>query len=273
MQDRNDSGVWDFHVHTKYSGCCKEDYGVVDAYHAAVARGCAGIGVSDHCNYRSFNAGFVYTQREAIERQGLGGRVLVGLEVTMLDGGRLGIHPKYLAALDFVIIAEHLHIAKPFSKFFRVKHKIKKWYAEPSKYQRKIRDFHAKHRELYLKGIAANPRSILAHPFRFTRTRGIFDPVLLDLGEEICEAAQLNEVAIEVHGSFLKAALGADSPHRRFVLEFFKTCGQFDLQYSLGSDAHKLSEVGRFEGLEEALGILGVARDRIITPAFFSRAR
>ncbi len=261
---------WDFHVHTHYSGCCKEDYGVLEAWDQAKTNDFDGIGISDHCNYRAYNAGFIFDQKNLVEKNGLSENVKIGLEITIVDPkGRLGVHPKYLQALDFHIISEHLHIAKLFSPFYRVKHKIKRWYADPKNYQNKLRKFHANHRALYLNGIHQHPRSILAHVFRFTRGRQIFDPVLLELGEDICEAAQTSEVAIEVHSGFLKAALADPSPHREFVLSFFRICQKYDLYYSLGSDAHNLRNVANFEDLPNALAILGVPTKRIIDPSFF----
>lgn len=262
--------AWDFHVHTHHSGCCKEDYDILDAIARARERGCAGIGVSDHCNYKRFNASFVFDQKRAITKSGLRPHARVGLEITILDPkGRLGVHPKYLEALDYYIISEHLHIAKLFSPFFRIKHKIEKWYAAPTKYQAKIRRFHARYRALTLNAIEANPRTIFAHAYRFPRKHRVFDPVLLELAEDLADAAQAANVAIEVHSGFLAAGLGEDTPHAAFVREFFKICTRYDLAYALGSDAHNLANVGRFPRLAEALHGLGVSPRRLITPAFF----
>lgn len=259
-------------MHTKHSSCCKQDYDVLDALRAARERNCEGIGVTDHSNYARFNAGFVADQRAAVLRAGEGDRVLVGLEASIVDSrGRLGIHPKFDRLLDYKVIAEHLHVAKPFSEFHRVKHKIRKWYADPAKHAPRLRRFHAKHRLLYLNALKENPGTVLAHPFRFFRSRGLLDPVLLDLAEEVAQQAQESRVAIEVHGKFLAAANGEPSSHREFVLQMFRAFAKYDLKYALGSDAHRLERVGHFPRLEEALRVLGVPAERVVGGEHFRK--
>ncbi|HMF29907.1 MAG TPA: hypothetical protein VKK79_00725 [Candidatus Lokiarchaeia archaeon] len=265
----SNQGVVDWHIHTRYSSCCKEDYGVAEVWDAAEQAGLAGAGLSDHSNYPSFNANFVRSQREDIMNFGFQDNVRVGLEISIIDRkGKLGVNPKILGLLDFVMIAEHLHIARPFSEFSNVKKKILKWVESGDNV--KVQDLEQRTLELMCAGMQVNNGvTILAHPWRFFLSRRIYDPLLLDLTPRLCEVAQDRGVAIEMPGTHLGILTDREQnlPFWDFVREFWRLVSRYDVRISFGSDAHRLDKIGHFENLTSALNEFGLSPRRLLTLA------
>lgn len=255
----------DWHVHTRYSSCCKEDYGVIEVGEAAETLGLAGVGITDHSNYQRHNVKFLERQRQEMVTFGMQSRMRLGLEVTILDRkGTLGVNPKALDRLDFIILAEHLHIAKIFSEFHNIKDKAVKW--RDAGDVEKLRDLGAKTNELMIAGLRYSPpHTILAHPWRFFLSRKIYEPELLDLTPRLCEVAQERGVAIEMPGIHLKywEARDQDRPPYEFIRSFWRIVGGFDLRIALGSDAHRLQDL-RFPDISPMFNDFGLSPKRLL---------
>jgi histidinol phosphatase-like PHP family hydrolase len=290
---------FDFHIHTKYSSCCKEDYVLTDAYKKAKERGYEGIGVSDHCNFKSYSAPskFLMTQKNAITSNNLTDQLLLGLEITIVDRkGNLGVNPKYLKMLDYYIISEHVHIAKLFSEYYNMKQKFRTIITSGTK-PYLIPTYIQSVQELVVNGIKKNPHSINAHIWRFPRNVGYYSTELLDKTDLILEQLQNSAVAFELHNSFFSYfqltqeesntihTKNLSSIHKsfhetlvdpkRFVQELLKKASKYDIFYSLGSDAHKINDIGRFGSMQsadkliECLKSMNIPLKKIITPEFF----
>ncbi len=253
-------------MHTKYSGCCKEDYGVFEVGESSEKRGLAGVGISDHSNYPRQNVKFLEIQRQEIITFGMQARMRLGLEVTILDRkGHLGVNPKVLNRLDFIILAEHLHIAKIFSEFYHIKDKAVKWRDAGNVEQ--LRDLGMKTQELTCAGLKSSPpHAILAHPWRFFLSRKIYEPVLLELTPRLCEIAQERGVALEMPGGHLKAwgNRTQQRPLYEFIRSFWRIVGGYDLRISLGSDAHRIADLGAFPDITPAFNDFGLSPKRLL---------
>ncbi|MBD3352642.1 MAG: PHP domain-containing protein, partial [Candidatus Lokiarchaeota archaeon] len=210
--------MFDFHIHTKYSGCSRKhgEYDLIEAFNEVKSRGYDGMGVSDHCNYKSYKkpANFLTTQRNKIQDQNLVGTLLLGLEITIINKkGDLGANPKYLDRLDYYIISEHCHLSKLFSEFFRLKKKFVKWIRDGKEAKlKKTADYIT---DMTVNAVQRNPYSILAHIWRFTRGRGYYSPYTLDKTEEIIESLQNTPVAFELHNSMIHTLMLSDEEDRK----------------------------------------------------------
>jgi histidinol phosphatase-like PHP family hydrolase len=167
--------------------------------------------------------------------------------------------------LDFLAIAEHLHIAKPFSEFYNVKKKVAQWARAGS--NSKIQDLARKALELSSAGMQVNQGvAILAHPWHFFLSRGIYNPILLDLTPRLCEVAQDRGVAIEMPASHLQILSDKEKnrPFWDFIRSFWREVSRHDVRISVGSDAHRLEDIGHFENLETALNEFGLSPRRLL---------
>ncbi len=256
----------DWHVHTRYSSCCKEDYGVFEVGQAAEELGLAGVGITDHSNYQRHNVKFLATQRQEMVTFGMQSRIRLGLEVTILDRkGNLGVNPKALERLDFIILAEHLHIAKMFSEFHKIKEKAVQWRDEGD--TEKIKDLGVQTQELMCAGLqSSSPHAILAHPWRFFLSRKIHEPSLIDLTPRLCEVAQERGIAIEMPGSHLRiwADRSQQRPDYEFIQSFWRVVSGYDVRIALGSDAHRLADLGVFPELSSAFNDFGLSPNRLL---------
>ncbi len=263
---------YDLHIHTKYSGCCKEDYDYTDVADQIPSE-FDGFGVSDHCNYSRFKPSFLVSHRKQQDVLDLRGTGLVGLEITILNTkGDIGANPKYLSQLDYYLISEHVHIAKLFSEFFRVKKKMRKHLRTPERSHSKIRKTIINVAELMKAGIRANPNTILAHIWRFPRNVDYIDAYMLERTEEICDLALANEVAIELHRSFFMSLQNPKAPKTQggyssfeFADFLFRLLQKHQVKLALGSDAHRLGHVGRLENWQEVLAKYNISERRFVT--------
>lgn len=291
--------MFDFHIHTKYSGCCKEDYNVIDAYNKAEDRGYTGIGVSDHCNYKGYRAPgkFLIEQRKQISLNGLTDKVKLGLEITILNRkGDLGVKPKYLEKLDYYIISEHVHIAKLFSHFYRIKKKTKKRLKAGKKLDKIEKSIH-EIATMVVNGAMRNPNTINAHLWRFPRNVNFLSTLVLEQTPRILEALQNSRVAFELHSGIVGMLMLTDEesdqlheknlkeihpdfhelllPPKEFGAELLKMMKKYDLKYALGSDAHRLNQVGRIgknnhaDSVKKYLASIGINEKELVTPEFF----
>ncbi|MHA1341262.1 MAG: PHP domain-containing protein [Promethearchaeota archaeon] len=297
----NEMRFFDLHVHTKYSSCCKQDYNLIDAYYKARDRGYAGIGISDHCNYKSYRkpAFFLREQKDLINKNKLNDKILLGLEISIINHkGDLGVNLEYLKMLDFYIISEHCHLSKPFSEFFRIKNKFKNWIQNyGSKKIEKIHGFIDYMGELMINAIKRNPKTILAHIWRFIRNRGFYTSYTYSLTEKIMESLQENEVALEIHSSMAHLLMLSKQeseeiyekitnnvhfslkediiPPKEYIEEIFKISKKYDIFYSFGSDAHRIEDIGKIGKIKDAkslpnlLKIIGISERKIIDQSFF----
>ncbi len=273
----------DYHVHTSASHCCKEHYGPVDAWNVARDRGIEHLGITDHDV--PFKNGYLVAHEQAVKgKEGL----LLGLEVSIRDGqGRIQVAKRDLERLDYVLLAEHVHIM-PTWTFLRKGHKaFASWWADPAK-RHLVEKYYERHARMTCMALERNRVDVLAHPWRFPWHRGILDKASLQATERVVRAAVAKGVKIEVSRvvitMVLKAAgqgngRAADQPafppwkgsleHEvmppaAFFRAYFDMCQQLGATFTLGSDAHKLADIGQFGNIDAFLATTGLREKDIV---------
>ena len=205
----------EWHLHTSHTD---GQAGVEEVLRAAQAKGLRSVAFTEHVRRSSiWFAAFAAAVREAASRfPDL--EVLVGCEAKALDiSGALDASDEILALCDIVLGSVHrvpdaAGEVRPFA-------------------EQSTEELHRRELELAL-GLIENGRiSALAHPMgMLQRQRGIF-PV--ESMRRILAAAARRGVAVEISSSYLVDWDG-----------FLRLCGEADPPVSIGSDAHKVEELG-----------------------------
>ncbi|MFX0103576.1 MAG: hypothetical protein ACFFCS_28700 [Candidatus Hodarchaeota archaeon] len=245
--------------------------------------GLDGFGTSDHSHYRWQDVSFLKKQKKQQHALHLEGTGLVGLEATILNrGGDLGVHPRYLDLVDYMIISEHVHKSMPFSEFYNTKRKVRKWIAKDYDfYLPKINRIINDSTTLKLNAIKRNPRSIFGHVFNFPLGVRIIPPILYERLDDVLEAMQSAEVALELHHSHINAynlskqdadawRAAGDSNVQEFIHKMFHRAKDYSLHFSLGSDAHRLTDIFPKQKWQAFIKQVNISESQLITPLFFS---
>ncbi len=236
----------DLHVHTRYSACAQVDMRVPEIVAMCEELGIRYLGISDHI-YAGVDARFLGYTRQDVNALKTDVRVYVGCEVDILD---IGVHTatqEMVAALDYVMVAaNHFHdrtVAQP-----------------PDESPESVaRHFLGMFRYACTLGFA----DIIAHPL--VVYPGTFDPRCLGLlkDDELMEAirqARENDIAMEIS----PRALAREQIE--FRLRFYRLCKKAGVRFSIGSDAHRLSNVGNVRVLEPVIRELGLTDEDIWLP-------
>jgi len=162
----------------------------------------------------------------------------------------------------------------------------------------KIHNFIDYMSELMINAIRKNPKTILAHIWRFSNNRYFLSPYILDKTEKIIEQLQDSQVALEIYSSMenwfnltneenetiYQKILNKIHPSlkceiirpKEFITEIFKISKKYDICYSFGSDGHSLSNVGKIGKIKNANELLslinkiGINENKIVTREFFN---
>ncbi|MBD3186421.1 PHP domain-containing protein [Candidatus Bathyarchaeota archaeon] len=282
--------ISDYHVHTRQSGCCKEEYGIVDAAKVAASRGIRFLGITDHDV--PFKNGYLPRHRKIVDTLDIDGiTVHLGLEASIRNArGKIQVSSSNLSLLDFLSISEHVHIMPRWTLMRRGrKHLIESWWNDPtSQYQ--LEKFYTRHARMTQRAIERYQPDILAHPWRFPWHAGFLDKATIVAYQDTLEAAAKNGTCIEISKSamalVLSALEGQGSHYETFldqekfprwkgkmeheVMEpvafftvFFKICQQKNIKFTLGSDAHRMEDIGRYPPLDRVLGAIGIQQNAI----------
>lgn len=205
----------EWHVHTSHTD---GQAGVEEVLRAAQARGLRSVAFTEHVRHTSaWFPAFAADVREAASRfSDL--EVLVGCEAKALDvSGALDASDEILALCDIVLGSVHrvpdaAGEVRPFA-------------------EQSTEELHRRELELALGLIEHGRISALAHPMgMLQRQRGIFPAESM---QAILAAAARRGVAVEISSSYLVDWDG-----------FLRLCGEADPPVSIGSDAHKVEELG-----------------------------
>jgi histidinol phosphatase-like PHP family hydrolase len=270
-------------VHTIASHCCKESYGPIGAWNAARGRGIEHVGITDHDV--PFRNGYLQEHARAVKgKEGL----LLGLEVSIRDEqGRIQVAKRDLALLDYVLIAEHVHIM-PTWTFLRKGHKaFSAWWRDPAE-QHLVEKYYERHSRMTCMALERNRVDVLAHPWRFPWHQGILDKASLQVTERVVRKAVEKGVKIEVSrviitlvrreiepGTTRPVYLSAFPPWKgnlehevllpaEFFRAYFEMCQQLGATFTLGSDAHKLADIGAFGNIDGFLAATGLREKNIV---------
>jgi histidinol phosphatase-like PHP family hydrolase len=241
----------DLHIHSNLSLCAKPEMTFDNIASAARSRGFTVIGVCDHTDEvgdwereKRLLKNFDLARRAA---QASGVRILVGSEVTMSAPGKLSISPDTARQLDYVSVAtNHYHLPG-------VQH--------PS--DRTARGYADHHLDVLESVCSLERADIVTHPF----LSGFMKDAQFGQEEffEAIDEERLKELLALLGRRNIRLELNPRVPAER--TEFFRRVVEMGrdagVRFSLGSDAHRLSDAcfGDFLGAAEAVVELGVTEE------------
>jgi len=224
---------FDFHTHTRYSdGACSH----AEIAEAAEARGLQAIAFTDHGPELS-----VGVQREKmsqmlqdikIAREDADIPLLASIEANVMNGyGILDVEGDFIKKLDFLSIGIH-DIEKV--------------------------DFGDNAHEYLLRATKAIERQrvdVFLHPFYFNVD--LLPRLSKKEIEDFVDLAAARNVAMEINAKY---KVPGD--------EFIKLCLKKGVKFSIGSDAHRLAEVGRIDWALSTLKRVGAKREDLVLDSF-----
>lgn len=212
--------IADLHTHTLASG---HAYGTIrENAQAAAERGLHILGVTEHAPGISGTCDPIYfLNLRSVPETLYGVRVLHGSEINVLEGGKLSLPERHIAALDYAAAGIHIQCYKD-------------------------------------QGAAANTKNVIGCMKQSKKLRFITHPddsrTPLDY-EELCRAARDYHVALEVNNaSLIEPTFRVNS--RANDERMLACCEKYRVPVVVNSDAHDPSAVGR---VDLALGLLEAA--------------
>jgi len=242
----------DLHVHTCLSPCGKDEMLPRDIIKTAVDRGITRLAITDHF--------YPFTDLSTLDQvradvlaacRRLNGslKVFFGCEAEIMAPGKAAGSPDIARKLDFIMAgATHFQNAG-ITEFPK--------YADDHDTARYILD-------VFAYAVSLPWVDSIAHPF--------FVPPSVCSGEIVnllqdsqllpaLESARQNNVAMEISRRVFH------TPEQlRFARRFYSLCKQVGLKFTIGSDAHQLSDIGNVRILEPFIAELGLARQDFRLP-------
>lgn len=241
-------GLCDLHCHTEFAYCATT---VNAAENIALADllGLEGLCLVEHAFHLYFPRDYAWSYRWQSERETVdalwreprrgrmadfrafapalrASRARVGLEVDLLDDGRLLLAPEDAPGWDLLVGAIH----------------------ELPGFRRGVTS-QAAAETLFMRDVArllAHPLAVLAHPFRFFTRAGLAKPA--HLYDEVAALLAARGVAAEIN-------FHTNAPEP----DFLRACLARGVKLALGSDAHALEEVADFAPHLRLLAEIGVS--------------
>ena len=243
----------DLHVHTHLSPCGQDEMVPAEILRTAVERGIAKLAITDHLYSFSDLSAFDEIRsefEEAKSRLDSSIEVFFGCEVEIMAPGRTAGSPELAERMDFVMAgATHFH-------------------------NRGITDFpegmddhETAHYILSTFEYAAGLPwvDVIAHPFFVIPRVCSGEVVGLLTNSELTPALELardNNVALEISRRILH------TPEQLvFSARFYSLCKEVGLKLTIGSDAHRLEDVGNVRLLEPFINELGLTEEDFRLPS------
>jgi len=235
---------FDLHVHTFHSPCGESEMLPAEIVRTAAERGITRLGMTDH--FYPFTDPAIFDEiRSAVKdaRSVADGslEVLFGCEAEIMAPGRTAGSPRLAERLDFVMAgATHFQNAGITDL------------PRDAKDDRAIAEHYLK---MFEYAVSLPWMDVVAHPF-FVMP-GVCPVEALDTlsdGELLSglEMAKENKVAMEISRRvFWPGQIG-------FSMRFYRLCKKVGLKFTVGSDAHRLEDVGDVHILEPVFTELGL---------------
>jgi len=230
--------IGDYHIHSTYSRDAKSQGSIDEIARVAKDRGLAEIAITDHGRAVWVGAKVKhYPHIKAMcekAEQDNGIRVFFGIEANITgDDGQTDIPEKFRKDLDIVICGFHprtrpANMKSLFTLFwpnyiYMFTWLFFKWYPKRRR---------QKNTEVIKRVIEKNNIDILAHPSRYFK----------------CDIVEVARVCAE-HGTLIEL----NGKGISFRPIDFERCLAVGAKFTIGSDAHKLSDIGRTERVSEFL--------------------
>ncbi len=241
----------DFHVHTRYSACARAEMRLKEIVEVCEQIGIKYLGITDHVDLGTDKQILQYVKEE-IRAIHTSVQVYLGCEVEIVEIGKHalgsdGSSTRSEYGLDFVAAAaNHFHSSEV---------------AQPK--DRSLRGIARHFLEMFSYASTLEFVDVIAHPLVvYPHT---FDPACLTFLEdsELMEAISLakeNHIAMEISPRVLM------SYQIDFSIRFYRLCKKAGLKFSIGSDAHSLSNVGNARILEPVIRSLDLEEEDIWLP-------
>ena len=243
---------FDLHVHTFHSPCGKPEMVPTDIVRVAVERGLTRLAITDHF-YPFTDPGIfddirtAVAETEAVRNNAL--KVYFGAEVEIMSPGKTAGSPELAEGLDFVMAgASHFQnkgiTELPAGLDDR----------DTAEYVLKIFEY----------AVSLPWVDVIAHPFFVIPSicpATVYDCLQDAELLEALELARENKVAMEISRRIFHT-----EEHLRFAWRFYPLCKKAGLKFSIGSDAHRLEDIGNVHILEPFLEEINITEKDIRQP-------
>jgi histidinol phosphatase-like PHP family hydrolase len=268
--------LFDHHVHTRYSACCHERYDLREIARAHARLGFSYSCVSDHV-HTSTDGAFV-TEHQRVRNDLVAGGyaipIFIGIEASIVDVDGHLVLDSVDGKPDYVLCSDHwiadtgvtMDNLERSAKLVKTLHESK---------PQALKNMYNDVATMYVNAITRNPVDILAHPFDTFMRIANFDQHLLDVFGRVCEACQEKGVAIEINNQAVKRQMElfslVETLHAdclgapEFYTRLFKTAMEYEVQFSTGSDAHVVKEIGDLTRSRQFIEQLGIPQGRIFS--------
>ena len=236
----------DLHVHTRLSPCASDAMQVPAIIETCEQRGVRFLGITDHIA-TSTDPAILREARLEIERYAGPVKVFLGCEADILSVGRHVVTDEIRSAVDFIAVAaNHFNVATVEQPPGQSLEAVGRHYLSMFKY-----------------ACSLEFADVVVHPM--TVIVPTYDPTCLDLltDDDLMEAielARLNHIAMEIS----PRSLVQDQMY--FRLRFLSLCKRAGLEFSIGSDSHRLGGLGRTGMLASIVNEIGIADSDIWLP-------
>jgi histidinol phosphatase-like PHP family hydrolase len=268
----------DTHVHTRYSACCHENYDLRKIARIHEVKGFSYACVSDHVH--DDNDGAFMTEHARVRNDLLAGGfplpIFIGIEASIVDiEGHLPLS-SVARTPDYIMCSYHWIPATKITmddlpssaRIVKAMHDH-----DPSG----LRALYVDVASMYVNAMACNKIDILAHPFdTFMRIEN-FDQQLLDVFGTVCEACQAHGVAIEINNKAVERQLELFThneplhddclPAAEFYTRLMKIPLDYDVQFSTGSDAHVVHDIGVLDHAASFMESLNIPERKLFSQA------
>lgn len=220
---------------------------------AARERGIRAVGISDHAE-RQIGFDFFRWLHDEFADPPPGIDVFVGCEASLFAPGDPHITEEFAATMDYVLLAFN-HFHDPSSTL------------QPESYDPGVCKEH------YLKmfrAAASSPAAdAIAHPF-YVYPGGLHPATLEEVSDdemgEVLEVARGSGVALEINANTLRTS------QRETQERFYRLAASMGIKFSMGSDSHRLCDIGSYSHIADFVGSLGLTEADIWLPRCFVEA-
>lgn len=239
----------DFHVHTRHSPCALPEMLPGSIISRAMERGVRYLGLIDHI-FAFTDPSILDSTREECRASDGGPELFFGCEADVLSVGRTTVTQEMIDTLDYIMVAAN-HFTTDISKMVDMPDSD-----DPVAIGRHFL-------KMFNYAATLDYADVIVHPFFVMQ--GPFDPsVIYTLKEEDLipgiEAAAANNIAIEIS----RRSITPD--HIEFLTPFYRLCKQAGIKFSIGTDSHRLEDVGRTDLLTPLIQELGLRDDDFWIP-------
>ncbi|MBN1646636.1 MAG: hypothetical protein JW874_01265 [Spirochaetales bacterium] len=265
----------DNHIHSRYSSCCGEDYGLEQIIAVLQKKKMQYACVSDHIHVTGDTAGLRehFDWRKKVQKkEDLSFPVYIGAEMTIIstagDIPELPYGGRYRP--DFLIGGCHRIPGRKHLNMNSIDIAGQKLRAMPDS---ELRAVYAEHAEMICSSVKKRKYDILAHPFDFFFRCAIFDRRQLEEFVMICRLCREYDIAVGLNNASARRCLGqmrnvqAFNAHcigsEEFFLSMLRIARSEHLLFSPGSDAHMLRDAGCLDFVEKAISCSGISKNEL----------